>query len=92
MLVLDAYRHLGADASAAKMHDYLESLGNWAGINGFYDFRNGSQRGLGQSSMIVLQWIKPNAISCPLALPVAGGCKTSRAVIVAGASSGVWDL
>lgn len=56
MLVVDAYRHLGFDATAAQIRDYIEGLRDWAGINGFYDFRAQPQRGIAQGGMIVLQW------------------------------------
>lgn len=56
MMVVDAFRHLGTDATAAQLHAYLESLHDWAGINGDYDFRDGTQFGVGQRSIVVFHW------------------------------------
>lgn len=56
MLVIDALRHVGFGASAQQVHDYIEHLTSWPGINGYYNFTSGSQRGVGQNSMVVLQW------------------------------------
>jgi branched-chain amino acid transport system substrate-binding protein len=56
MIVLDAYRHLGLDATAAQLHDYVEHLQGWAGINGIYRFQGNTQRGVTQNSIVVFQW------------------------------------
>ncbi len=56
MIVIDAFKHLGTDATGKQIHDYIESLHGYAGINGIIDFRDGSQRGLAGSSAIVVQW------------------------------------
>jgi hypothetical protein len=56
MIVVDALRHLGADASAQQIHDYIEGLHGWAGIDGFYDFRGGDQRGLGENAAVLYGW------------------------------------
>ena len=56
MLTVDAYRKLGVRATAQQIHDELESLHGWAGINGVYDFRSGNQRGIGQRSIVVYHW------------------------------------
>jgi branched-chain amino acid transport system substrate-binding protein len=56
MLVVDAFRHLGTSATAKQVHDYVEALHGYAGINGIIDFRDGSQRGLTGSSAVIVQW------------------------------------
>jgi branched-chain amino acid transport system substrate-binding protein len=56
VLVVAALRHLGTSATAAQLHDYLEALHDEPGINGIYDFRNGNQRGLTQSSVVIVRW------------------------------------
>jgi len=38
MLVVDALRKLGPDASAAKLRAYLLNVRGWVGVNGPYDF------------------------------------------------------
>jgi branched-chain amino acid transport system substrate-binding protein len=56
VLLVDALRKLGPDASAAKLHDYLVNLRGWVGVNGTYDFRANPQRGLGQNNVIMVKF------------------------------------
>ncbi len=56
MLVVQALRKLGTDATAKQLRDYLEPLHGVAGTNGLFDFRDGSQRGMGLSSIVVVKW------------------------------------
>jgi branched-chain amino acid transport system substrate-binding protein len=61
LIVVDALRHLGTDASPDAIRAYIEGLHGWAGINGLYDFRDGSQRGLAENTAIVIRWNAANA-------------------------------
>lgn len=54
MIIVDALRHIGPDATAVQVRDYIEGLHGFAGINGLYDFRDGSQRGLGINTEMVV--------------------------------------
>jgi branched-chain amino acid transport system substrate-binding protein len=56
MLVLDGLRKLGPNMTAAQLNDFIQHQSNWAGINGFYDFRSGNQRGLGIEAVIMDRW------------------------------------
>lgn len=56
LIVIDALRHVGLDASAAQVNDYIQHLSGWTGINGVYDFRSGSQRGIGIDSVVMDRW------------------------------------
>jgi branched-chain amino acid transport system substrate-binding protein len=56
LIVVDALRHLGPNASAKQVHDYIEQLHGLAGTNGYYDFRTGDQRGLNPNDTIVVEW------------------------------------
>ncbi len=56
MIVIDALRHIGPNPTGAKVHDYIENLHGWAGIEGVYDFRDGLQRGIGLDSLLVYRW------------------------------------
>jgi branched-chain amino acid transport system substrate-binding protein len=59
MIVVEAYRHLGPDTSADKVRDYIEHLHGWVGVNGVYDFADGSQRGLGENACVILRYDGP---------------------------------
>jgi branched-chain amino acid transport system substrate-binding protein len=56
LLYIDALKHTGLSANAAQIHAYIEGLHDWAGVYGIYDFRDGSQRGIGQNSTIMYTW------------------------------------
>ena len=56
MLVVDALRKLGPNATAEQLHKYIENLHGYTGITGTYDFRDGSQRGLGVDSTMIMSW------------------------------------
>jgi branched-chain amino acid transport system substrate-binding protein len=55
-VVIDALRHVGTSASAAALREYIETSHGLAGTIGIFDFRDGSQRGVGLSSVVVVQW------------------------------------
>jgi branched-chain amino acid transport system substrate-binding protein len=55
-LVLDAFRQLGFEATAAQLKAHFEGLHGYTGVAGEYDFRDGSQRGLTQSNAMVVHW------------------------------------
>lgn len=56
LVITDALRHLGPNATAKQIHDYIENLHGFAGTNGYYDFRTGDQRGLNPNDTIVVEW------------------------------------
>lgn len=56
MLILDAYRRLGFDASATQIQSYLSGLHGWLGVNGVYDFRQIPQRGIGINWLVMVRW------------------------------------
>lgn len=51
-----ALRKLGPNATAEQLHTYLESLHDFAGVDGIYDFRNGDNHGLNDLSVIIVTW------------------------------------
>ena len=53
LLVIDAFKKLGTDATAEQLNDYIQHLSGWTGINGVYDFRDGSQRGIGIDGVVI---------------------------------------
>jgi ABC-type branched-subunit amino acid transport system substrate-binding protein len=60
MLLIDALRKVGTNGTAQQIRDYILSQQSWAGIAGIYDFRDGSQRGVGARALIMLRWNKDN--------------------------------
>jgi branched-chain amino acid transport system substrate-binding protein len=56
MIVIDALRKLGPNATAADLHAYIEKLTNYVGITGVYDFHDGNQRGLTVDDLLIMRW------------------------------------
>jgi branched-chain amino acid transport system substrate-binding protein len=56
MIGMDALRHAGPNGTAQQVHAYIEGLHSFAGVNGIYDFRDGSQRGISASAVVVDKW------------------------------------
>ncbi len=76
MLVIDAMRHLGPDASASSLRDYIENLRGWHGLYGEYDFRSRDQRGIGKNAVVIDQWDAAKSEFIARSLP--GGQPLSR--------------
>jgi branched-chain amino acid transport system substrate-binding protein len=55
-VLIDALRHAGPQPTAAKVKAYIEQLHDFPGINGMMDFRDGDQRGVSMSAIVVLRW------------------------------------
>jgi branched-chain amino acid transport system substrate-binding protein len=55
-VVISGLRKLGPSASAEQLHDYIETLHGFPGINGIMDYRDGSQRGLGLNASLIVRW------------------------------------
>lgn len=61
LILVSALRKLGTGATAAQIHQYIESLSSFAGINGTYNFTDKSipdNRGLTITSVYIAQWNK----------------------------------
>ncbi len=56
LLVIDGLRKLGPDTSAEALNEFIQHQNGWVGINGVYNFTNGSQRGLGINDVIMDRW------------------------------------
>jgi branched-chain amino acid transport system substrate-binding protein len=70
MVVIDALRHLGTDATAQQLRSYVQNLKGWTGIQGTYDFTAYKQRGIGESAVAFFRWDAPKA-DFVLAFPTA---------------------
>ena len=56
LILIDALRHIGPSATPKQVLDYLEPLHGYAGTDGIFDFRDGSQRGVGVNAVAVVRW------------------------------------
>ena len=56
LILLDAFRHTGDTATAAQIKEYINTLHGFPGINGIYDFRDGTQHGIGENAVIMVKW------------------------------------
>lgn len=56
LIVVAALRDLGPDATAAQIRTYIANLTNFAGVDGFYNFKANPERGLGADSAIVVRY------------------------------------
>jgi len=56
MIAIDALQHLGPNATAEQVRDYIANLKSFAGINGVYDFQKIPQRGLDVQGAVVTLW------------------------------------
>ena len=56
MIVIDALRKLGPNATADQLRTYINNLHDYAGIIGTYDFRGGNQRGTSVQDINIMRW------------------------------------
>jgi ABC-type branched-subunit amino acid transport system substrate-binding protein len=56
MLIINAYRKLGFDATPEQLRAELASTQNYPGIFGRFDFKTAPQRGLTRDTIIVVRW------------------------------------
>jgi branched-chain amino acid transport system substrate-binding protein len=73
-IIIDAVRHVGTDAPAEKVRDYIANVHGYAGITGIYDFRDGSQRGLSVEDVVMVRW-NPDTSTWSAASKFGGGLK-----------------
>jgi branched-chain amino acid transport system substrate-binding protein len=66
LIVVDALRKLGPDATAAQLRAYLLGLNGFAGVNGPYDFIRFPQRGLGENSALIVRWDTARGAAVPV--------------------------
>ncbi len=69
MIVVDALRHLGTNASAAQVRDYIDGLHGYVGTHGVYDFRAGDHRGLGVGNAVMVRYDAGKELFVPVSKP-----------------------
>jgi branched-chain amino acid transport system substrate-binding protein len=60
LILVDALRKLGPDATPQELRTYIGSLKGFVGVNGPYDFAKYPQRGLGIDAAYVVRWDSTN--------------------------------
>ncbi len=75
LVVLDALRHVGPNGTPDQFRDYIEQIHGLAGSSVVMDFRDGSQRGVPGSAILIARWNPPTnawvAVSEPGGKPIA---------------------
>lgn len=56
LIVVDALKAVGPNATAKQLRDYIANLTNFAGVDGFYNFKENPERGLGPDSAIIVRY------------------------------------
>ncbi|GAC1414604.1 MAG: ABC transporter substrate-binding protein [Candidatus Velthaea sp.] len=69
MIVVDALRKLGPNASAKELREYLLGLHGYVGINGTYDFHSGDNRGLGVGNAVLVRYDAGRELFVPVSKP-----------------------
>lgn len=56
MIVVEALRKLGTNATPSQLRDFIAHLRGFAGVTGRYDFVSIPQRGVGAESVVMTRW------------------------------------
>lgn len=56
LILLDALKKYGFDATPAQIRDYVNDLHGWTGVYGTFDFHAIPQRGVGIDAVIIQRW------------------------------------
>jgi len=56
LIVVEALRKLGPDATADQVRQYISGLADFAGVDGIYDFKTYPERGLGPDSSAIVRY------------------------------------
>ncbi len=57
MIIVDALRHLGVNATATQLKNYVQTIQGFQGANGVYNFSPTNHRGISLSSLVMTQWM-----------------------------------
>jgi branched-chain amino acid transport system substrate-binding protein len=58
LLVMEAFRKYGTNATAEQIRSYVAGQKNWVGINGHYNFVENPQRGVGPDAALLVRWVR----------------------------------
>ena len=69
MIVVNILRRLPPNATAAQLRDAIEQTHSIAGVNSMIDYRDGSQRGVPISAVVIIRWDGANDTFVPVSAP-----------------------
>ena len=69
MIVVDALRKLGPNATAKQLRDYILGLHGYVGVNGVYDFHSGDNRGLAVGNAVLVRYDRGRDRFVPVSKP-----------------------
>ena len=72
LIVVQAYKALGTNASAEQIRGYISGLHGFAGVNAVYDFRDGNGRGVGANALVMDRWDPATKSFVPISRPGGG--------------------
>ena len=68
-VVIDAFRHLGTNATAKQLRDYIGNVKTFPGVNGLMNYTGGKQRGTGPEGVIIVRWDEAKQDFVPVSKP-----------------------
>jgi branched-chain amino acid transport system substrate-binding protein len=68
-VVVDALRHTPENPTPKQIHDYIEKVKGFPGINGFMDYTTGNQRGVDASAAMMVRYDVANTAWVPVSKP-----------------------
>jgi hypothetical protein len=68
-IIVEAFRHYGTNATAKQVHDYVEHVKNYPGVNGLMNYTDGSQRGIGVDGVVLIRWDATKQNFVPVSRP-----------------------
>jgi branched-chain amino acid transport system substrate-binding protein len=69
LVVINALRHLPPNPTAAQLRDAIEQTHGISGVNSILDYRDGSQRGVPISSIVIIRWDGEKEAFVPVSKP-----------------------
>lgn len=68
-IVVDAFRKYGTNATAKQIHDYIEHVKNYPGVNGLVSYTDGNQHGVGVDAVVLVRWDAAKQSFVPVSNP-----------------------
>lgn len=82
-VAVDALKHLGTNATSSQIKNFISHLTTYPGAGGMMNYVKNPQRGLGPTSIIVIEWDTATQQAVPVSGP--GGKPISHGTIISNA-------